>query len=579
MIKTTKREQHVKKSHSYYATDAASCERQGQGQGQGQSSYLPALADASDCDTSSTSCSECMEVKKTCSSSNVSSSGHTIRAATGGIASSSLPQHNQSRSKGNQVQNHDKLTETRRLNAFCPGLFFCDLFSWEEDEELPYELDKCPPRNTETKAVKVSSNDCEKDEEVSNDNHVQELIEMDIMELLGCTSGSPWQANCLEIDDLSHLCNKCNWMPCELETQETHMKIKSGTVTSMNGPIHEQKILRNRSALMKQKARERIQILRKSGLSRNFSLKEVSCLSNRNKKRGEFSRSNVVPIGKSKTVDWSSLQNWKQERCQFETSSESRCLTYPRRVNGNVHKDNVLINGTGKSRTVHLELTDSTSTESDVELFYDSDPGPEIDFGKASMSEHDGSISCTMPLCDSLLQTYDIHSFDLNNNNAITQLVSELMHGTFTFIWHPNNNIPMKTCHPLIVKCWFEMGSCLITKLVNPKFIWKNICPSQDHRKASSGNPYVSPQHIDLLDIVRILTPTNIKRDTYPFAKQQSSFLISTNESKEFLFEAKSTDERNRFLFAMKLMVARLASKIIVGDSDVFSEFFDLMPS
>mmetsp|Transcript_4818 Transcript_4818/g.9188 ORF Transcript_4818/g.9188 Transcript_4818/m.9188 type:complete len:579 (+) Transcript_4818:449-2185(+) len=578
MIKTTKKEeQHVKKSHAYYATDASSCERQGQG----QSSYLPALADASDCDTSSTSCSECMEVKKTSSSSPAaSSSSHTIRATTGGIASSSLPQHNQSRSKGNQVQNHDKLTDNRRLNAFCPGLFFCDFFSWEEDEELPYELDECPPRNTGTKAVKVSRNDCQKDEEVSNDNHVQELIEMDIMELLGCTSVSPWQANSLEIDDLSHLCNKCNWMPCELETQETHiMKIKSGTVTSMKGQMHEQKTLRNRSALMKQKARERIQILRKSGLSRNFSLKEVSCLSNRTQKRGEFTRSNVVSIGKSKTVDWSSLQKWKQERCQFETSSESRCLTYPRRVNDNVYKANVLTNDTVTSRTVYVEFADSTSTESDVELFYDSDPGPEIAFGKASISEHDGSISCTMPLCDSLLQTYDIHSFDLNNNNAITQLVSELMHGTYTFIWHPNNNIPMKTCHPLIVKCWFEMGSCLITKLVNPKFFWKNISPSQPHSKASSGNTYVSPQHIDLLDIVRIFTPTNIKRDTYPFAKQQSSFLISTNESKEFLFEAKSTDERNRFLFVMKLMVARLASKIIVGDSDVFSEFFDLMPS
>jgi len=114
-----------------------------------------------------------------------------------------------------------------------------------------------------------------------------------------------------------------------------------------------------------------------------------------------------------------------------------------------------------------------------------------------------------------------------------------------------------------------------MTTLVHPKFFWKSICPGQARSKASSDNTlYVAPQHIELLDIVRILTPTDVKRDTYPFVKQQSSFLISTNGNEEFMFEAKNTEERNRFLFAMKLMIARLASKIIVGDRDVFTEFF-----
>jgi hypothetical protein len=65
-----------------------------------------------------------------------------------------------------------------------------------------------------------------------------------------------------------------------------------------------------------------------------------------------------------------------------------------------------------------------------------------------------------------------------------------------------------------------------------------------------------------------------VNRDTYPFVKAQNSFLISTNDGEEFMFETKTTEERNSFLFAMKLMVARLASKIIVGDVYVFDEFF-----
>jgi hypothetical protein len=40
------------------------------------------------------------------------------------------------------------------------------------------------------------------------------------------------------------------------------------------------------------------------------------------------------------------------------------------------------------------------------------------------------------------------------------------------------------------------------------------------------------------------------------------------------MFEAKTPDERDKFLFAMKLVIARLASKLIVGDHDVFREFF-----
>ncbi len=82
------------------------------------------------------------------------------------------------------------------------------------------------------------------------------------------------------------------------------------------------------------------------------------------------------------------------------------------------------------------------------------------------------------------------------------------------------------------------------------------------------------PESIELLNIVRIVVPKEIDRQLHPFVKKESAFTIVTNAEEEYLFEAATQDERDKFVFAFKVMVARLASKIIVGDKDVFDEFF-----
>jgi len=84
-----------------------------------------------------------------------------------------------------------------------------------------------------------------------------------------------------------------------------------------------------------------------------------------------------------------------------------------------------------------------------------------------------------------------------------------------------------------------------------------------------------TPHDIELLDIVRVLKPDSIDRDEYPFAKLKNSFILhSSAEEQVFLFECTSEQERDRFVHGLKLLVARLASKIIVGDEKVFDEFF-----
>jgi hypothetical protein len=117
------------------------------------------------------------------------------------------------------------------------------------------------------------------------------------------------------------------------------------------------------------------------------------------------------------------------------------------------------------------------------------------------------------------------------------------------------------------------MGSCLKSSLIQPKFVWRAaIKPS----KKRSLRSIQKPQSVELLNIVRILSPSNtsVDRNIYPFVKTKNAFVLVTSTKEEYLFEAQNEEEKDKFVFCMKIMVARLASKIIVGDRDVFNEFF-----
>lgn len=126
---------------------------------------------------------------------------------------------------------------------------------------------------------------------------------------------------------------------------------------------------------------------------------------------------------------------------------------------------------------------------------------------------------------------------------------------------------------PVSVQGWFEMGSRLPSKIVHPKFMWRETYqPELTHRKL--GRSCRTPNSIDLLSILRVLKPETLDRDKYPFAKTNSSFSILSNSNDRHLFEAASPKDRDWFVHGLKLVVARLASMIIVGDDHIFFEFF-----
>jgi hypothetical protein len=156
--------------------------------------------------------------------------------------------------------------------------------------------------------------------------------------------------------------------------------------------------------------------------------------------------------------------------------------------------------------------------------------------------------------------------------------------GKVDLLWHPADSHEtemgvgvekdvVQSKSPVSAQGWFEMGSRLHSTVVHPKFMWRQTYqPELYHRKL--GESCRTPNSIDLLAIVRVLKPVTLDRDKYPFAKISCSFSIVYNSKNSDLFEAETQQDRDWFVHGLKLVVARLASMIIVGDEHMFAEFF-----
>lgn len=121
---------------------------------------------------------------------------------------------------------------------------------------------------------------------------------------------------------------------------------------------------------------------------------------------------------------------------------------------------------------------------------------------------------------------------------------------------------------PKSITGWFESGSQLDNLVVFPKFVWRQAF--------QSGTSLISrtPHHIQLLTIVGVVTPASLDRNLYPFARLDRSCLIQTHDGKEYVFEASCGQERDLFVKRLKVLVARLASSVIVHDENMLKEFF-----
>ena len=74
---------------------------------------------------------------------------------------------------------------------------------------------------------------------------------------------------------------------------------------------------------------------------------------------------------------------------------------------------------------------------------------------------------------------------------------------------------------------------------------------------------------IDLLDIEMIRQPTESEvKDIYPFAVSAHSFFVSNRDGSTLLFEADDELQMKRITTSLRGVIARLAKKIVTGESD-----------
>ena len=140
-------------------------------------------------------------------------------------------------------------------------------------------------------------------------------------------------------------------------------------------------------------------------------------------------------------------------------------------------------------------------------------------------------------------------------------------------IWHPVNE-RQNFVPPTLVKVWCEVGSDLNDTIIYPKIMWRtNFQPSTETTSKIRGlNKTV--ESVELLNIGRVISPLSIDKTIFPYANPRKSLIIYTCTDEKFLFEAANEEERNHIANGIKLTVARLVSKIMLGDETVFEEFF-----
>lgn len=204
----------------------------------------------------------------------------------------------------------------------------------------------------------------------------------------------------------------------------------------------------------------------------------------------------------------------------------------------------------GHSNKNNSALVDWDEIEEE-DLYYDSDPN-ELLLSRAMMAQ----------------AKKERKQKQNDRNEKEIQTVSQLMGSKMLLVWHR----PFESS-PVAVNSWIEHGSYISAGLIQPKLMWQESCGKERKDSERFILNTMSFHSIDLLDISKVIPLNRVDRDLYPFAKPSNSFLIQAYD-KVMVFEAESTAERDKFIEGLKILVARLGSKIIVGDKDVLEEFF-----
>jgi hypothetical protein len=219
----------------------------------------------------------------------------------------------------------------------------------------------------------------------------------------------------------------------------------------------------------------------------------------------------------------------------------------------------------------------------DDELYYDSDPedtrertfkrlGP-----RGVLAERENKIqydsvfgrrkpTTTMtPLYNRRMKKVD--------ENVILDIIENLKNQRLTLLWHPTQTEKNKNQAPVCVKVWIESGIYLVDgTFLLPKLTWLPVHEGNADSFVMNA-ALQNPEALDMLDVCRVRECDTIDRKVYPFANVERSFIIQT-QSGVTLFETRSKQDRNHMVNGLKLVIARLASLLMLRDLRAVDEFF-----
>ncbi|KAL3941967.1 MAG: hypothetical protein SGBAC_003769 [Bacillariaceae sp.] len=223
------------------------------------------------------------------------------------------------------------------------------------------------------------------------------------------------------------------------------------------------------------------------------------------------------------------------------------------------------------------------NNEDDDVLYYDSDPedAREVSFkrlgargvqaAKANKIQDD-SVLARKRRTDTMTPLYN-RKMKKVDDTLILDIIENLKNQKLTLVWHPEQTDDSPNQAPVCVKVWIESGIYLVDgTFLLPKLTW---LPVHEANAASfvMNAAIQNPEALDMLDVCRVKECDFIDRKLYPYADLNRSFMVQT-QSGTTLFETRSRHERGHLVNGLKLVIARLASLLMLRDLRAVEEFF-----
>jgi hypothetical protein len=239
-----------------------------------------------------------------------------------------------------------------------------------------------------------------------------------------------------------------------------------------------------------------------------------------------------------------------------------------------------LLNMLVKNMMAHHDKEAKPAVDEDDEIaYYDSDPedsrprtlhqGPRRISAERRNQAPAGKVKHQRALSGIGLDNVGARLGRKMDEHVIVEIVQAMVNERLTLMWHPTQCTNQPNRAPILTRVWIEAGVHLLDgTFLLPKLTW-----TKAYEDDKSQQFRAELHKVDLLDICRIRATEKVDRTLHPFANRRLSFVIET-QNKLFLFEAETMQERDRIVSGLKVVVARLASLLMLRDIRAADEFF-----